>query len=131
MRFRAYVIEPQEIFVDHLRQLLAEVDMDVTGVSSQIDAKAISEADPELVFLDADYGLEDPRSAVAAVRKAARNAIICVVTQRRRKALGAACLRAGASCVLSKQSTDGELVEALRFALAGGAYADPRVDRAA
>ena len=131
MRFRAYIIEPQEIFVDHLRRVLAEVDMDVTGVSAQLDVKAIVAADPELVFLDADFGSDDPRSAVAAVRKAVRNAIICVVTQRRRKALGASCLRAGASCVLSKESTDAEVVEALRFALAGGAYADPRVDRAA
>lgn len=131
MRFKAYVVEPQEIFVDHLRRVLAEVDMEVVGVSPHVDAKAIAAVDPELVFLDADFGTDDLRSAVAAVRKVARNAIICVVTQRRRKALGASCLRAGASCVLSKESTDTEVVEALRFALAGGAYADPRVDRAA
>ncbi|MBV8602823.1 MAG: response regulator transcription factor [Candidatus Eremiobacteraeota bacterium] len=128
MRKTAFVIEPQELFVDRLRQVLERAGLDVVGVSIDIDLRAIVGTEPNVVFIDTDFLGDDPRDAVLAVNGVAQGAAICVYTQSRGSDVGRACVAAGARCVLSKEATEDEILAALESVLVDGVYADPRVD---
>ena len=117
MKKTVFVVEPQELFVDRLRQVLTQAGLDVIGVSVDINLGAIVASEPNVVFLDADFLGDDPRNAVREINGVAEGATICVYTQGRGENLVGSC------CVLSKGSTEDELLHALRALLADGGTA--------
>jgi len=125
----AYVVEPQLIFVDRLKQVLGIAGYEVIGTSSHLDLSGIAAAHAELVFLDLDFLHDDALAAVASIHSLLERTAICVYTQRRGNGLGSTLIEAGARCALSKEATEAEIVGALKAVLVGETYVDRRVDR--
>jgi DNA-binding NarL/FixJ family response regulator len=123
----SYLVEPQSLFIPYLSDVLAAAELRVVRVAPTLDVDDIRASHPEALFVDTDFLDVDPADAVSAMRAALPRAFICAYTDRQ----GARADRlrfAGANCVLSKRSGEGEITDALMAARKRGSFTDPRCD---
>jgi CheY-like chemotaxis protein len=107
---RAYVVEPQRIFVPYLIDALADSGVEVTHVSSRFDPALVSGDPPSMLFLDLDVDTAFPEEVVRLARAASPRSRVVVYAagdpSRYR--------RAGADDVVSKELGDPEFRRAMR-----------------
>ena len=123
-----YVVEPQALFGPKLARLVADAGGTVVGTAAGLDLDAIIAAAPNAVLLDLDFTAYDVADALDVLRSEAPAVRPILLTAER----GAGWLEryrgAGAASVVSKDSTEEELVHDLRVVLDGGAVWDMRVE---
>ncbi len=122
----SYVVEPQSLFVPYLSDVLAQAQMRVVRVSTNLNVDDIRRTHPEALFVDTDFLDCDPADAVSAMRAALPSALICAYTAGEGASRADRLRYAGADCVLSKSSGQHEIAEGVRVARETGGYTDPR-----
>ncbi len=125
---RVLIVEPQTIFAPHLAFLATLAG--ATEISMVATHDAIVGVSFDLVFVDPDYLEGDPFAIVADLARASSRAAICVLTGEHGPGRSLRFQRAGATAVVSKDASDGELVTALRLSAERRPYTDARVDAA-
>jgi len=106
---RAYVVEPQRIFVTSLVDALMDAGFEVTHVSDRFEMAQASSPKLRLVFLDLDVDTAFPEEVVRLARAAAPHARIVVYAWD-----GHEYLASGADTVISKTVEREEFVRTMR-----------------
>jgi DNA-binding NarL/FixJ family response regulator len=122
-----HLIEAQALFVPTLEEVFADVGLSLLAVSSDVDLHQLLEAQPDVVFVDADYVSEEPLRLVNLLRTLVPNGIICVYTSERSAQWAKACHLAGATAVFSKNARRSEIIGGMRDALGRRTYTDVRL----
>jgi DNA-binding NarL/FixJ family response regulator len=126
---RVLIVEPQTIFAPHLAFLATLAGaMEISMVPAAAEGAALDDAD--LIFVDPDYLEGDAFEVIAGLARASARAAICVLTGEHAPGRSLRFQRAGATAVVSKDASDGELVQALRLCAEHRPYTDVRVDAA-
>ena len=129
MGIPSYIVEPQTIFVDFLKDVLTDAGLDVLHIDAKIDPAHLLTVQPRMLFVDLDFVEDtDPLEAIRKSRSVLPDALICVYTNEQRPAWADSCRSAGANGVLSKASASPEVAEGLRMMIICGNYTDPRVN---
>ena len=115
---RAYLIEPQLLFVPYLVQLLTRADLEVIGASAIVDHRELSERLPALIVVDIDYARRRELSLIREIRVAAPFASIVAYSDRDDELFAASCRVAGATTILSKNDDEHVLCERIRRTIA-------------
>ncbi len=123
---RAYVVEPQDLFVTVLLDVLGEVSIDVVQVAAAVDIPDLLRVRPRLLFVDTDYISPEPLSSVSIIRALLPEALLCVYTNEHSPNWLIACRFAGADGIISKAASKEELQEALRTLLRTRSFTDTR-----
>jgi two-component system response regulator DevR len=124
---RLYVVESQRLFSKALCQVFAsDPGVVVVGDSHTADAETLIRANPDLIVLDLDGGVE-VTAGLAICRQAVPQARVCVLSMRPHAELMQSCLAAGAKGYIVKDSTPAELVRAVRMIADGETYVDHRI----
>jgi len=107
---RAYVVEPQRIFVPFLVDALTGSGLQVTQVSARFDPAVVATDPPPIVFLDIDVDTAFPEEVIRLARSATPLSVVVVY------ASGDATpyRRAGADEVVSKMLDVPEFQAAMR-----------------
>lgn len=122
-----HLIEAQALFVPTLEKVFSDVGLPLSAVSSDVDLHRLLEAQPDLVFVDADYVSEEPLRLVNLLRTLVPNGIICVYTSERSTQWAKACHLAGATAVFSKNARRDEIIAGMRDALRHRTFTDIRL----
>lgn len=122
-----HLIEAQALFVPALEEVFSDVGLSLLAVSSDVDLHALLEAQPDVVFVDADYVSEEPLRLVNLLRTLVPNGIICVYASERSAQWATACHLAGATAVFSKNARRGEIIGGMRDALNRRPFTDVRL----
>lgn len=108
-----FIIEPQELFVPHLRWLALEAELPVVGTTMHIDPPALDRAAPDVVLIDVDFLEDSPAHSVRLLRDIVPNAAILVLADLDPGPPLDELLAAGAHAVLPKSATEEDVVAAL------------------
>lgn len=92
----------------------------------RLDVAALGKLAPDLLVADIDRLKVDPLETLRQLRFVLPECVIVVYTAAVESSWGRECHLAGASCVLSKASTESELIDGLQRALETGCFTDPR-----
>jgi len=122
-----HLIEAQALFVPTLEEVFRDVGLSLLAVSGDVDLHQLLEAQPDVVFVDADYVSEEPLRLVNLLRTLVPNGIICVYTSERSAGWAKACHLAGATAVFSKNARRNEIISGMRDALLHHTYTDVRL----
>jgi DNA-binding NarL/FixJ family response regulator len=125
------IIEPQRLFAPFLTQVLSEAGFSVIISLETLSLDELGRNEPTVVFIDIDFIGVDPINALRQTRQVVPNATICAYTGNVEEGWSAACIRAGANCVMSKSAVPSEIVAGIQRALRLGSYVDPRFEREA
>ncbi|HEY8298360.1 MAG TPA: response regulator [Candidatus Baltobacteraceae bacterium] len=125
-RKKTYVIERLSVVVPYLTSILSSADLDVMRVTEYVDYSYMHRTAPDVVFADIDFFRNDAPSTIRKMRRQSPQSLICVYTSQMAASWAKLCHVAGANAVLTKLSTDSELLVAVRSTLAVGAYTDGR-----
>jgi DNA-binding NarL/FixJ family response regulator len=126
----SYVVEPQTIFVDFLKDVLTDAGLEVLCVDNRVDPHRLLEVQPRMLFIDLDFTEEpDPLEAIRKSRAVLPEALICVYTDNQKPGWPDSCQLAGANGVLSKASKSDEVADGIRMMIICGNYTDPRAHR--
>jgi DNA-binding NarL/FixJ family response regulator len=123
------IIEPQRLFAPFLTQVLSEAGFSVIISLETLSLDELGRNEPTVVFIDIDFIDVDPINALRQTRQVVPNATICAYTGNTEEGWSAACIRAGANCVVSKSAVPSEIVAGIQRALRLGSYVDPRFER--
>jgi DNA-binding NarL/FixJ family response regulator len=96
-------------------------------VVARLDVPALGDLAPAVLIGDLDRLPIDPLEVLRQLRFVLPTCIIVVVTRSHKRAFSLACHLAGASGVLSKTSSEAELVVGLRTSIRTGSFTDPRL----
>jgi DNA-binding NarL/FixJ family response regulator len=96
-------------------------------VVARLDVGALGKLAPNVLIADIDRLEVDPLEAVRQLRFVLPECVIAVYTAGVEPSWGRACHLAGASCVLSKKSSEPQLAAGLRRALQTGCFTDSRL----
>ena len=91
-----------------------------------LDVAALGRLAPDILIADIDHLKVDSLEALRQLRFVLPECVIVVYTAGVGSSWSRACHLAGATGVLSKESTESQLTAGLRHALATGCYTDPR-----
>ncbi|HEX8805830.1 MAG TPA: hypothetical protein VF741_02730 [Candidatus Aquilonibacter sp.] len=111
-RATVHIVEPQDLFVPTLIEVFEEAGLHVDRVDDDIHPQVLLDAQPDVLFIDADY-LVNPLRAIRLAHVLVPSAKIFVYG-------GVGCnardawIAAGASVVLAKSAERASIVEALR-----------------
>jgi DNA-binding NarL/FixJ family response regulator len=94
-------------------------------VVANVDVAALGKLAPDVLVADVDRQEVDALELLRQLRFVLPECVIVVYTGAARRAWGRACHLAGASCVLSKESRETQLVFGLRRAITTGCFTDP------
>lgn len=122
-----HLIEAQALFVPTLEEVFTDIGLALLAVSSDVDLHCLLEAQPDVVFVDADYVSEEPLRLVNLLRTLVPNGIICVYTSERSTQWAKACHLAGATAVFSKNARRNEIIDGMREALRRRTFTDVRL----
>ncbi len=122
---RAYLIEPQELFVPALLETVERAGVTVVQVSPAVDVSDLVRIQPKLLFVDIDYLAYDPIATIGTMRTVLPESLICVYTGNANAEWPAACRYAGADGVLFKSASEAEMQWALGELLERGTYTGP------
>src|SRR5690348_4499099 len=114
---------------------LLEADEDIEVVAEAADADAALRSvlghKPDVVLLDLDMaGALTSLEAIPGIAERSPRTRVVVLTMQSEPGLARDAMQAGAAGYLLKDSADGELVEAVHRAAAGGTYVAPRLGAA-
>jgi DNA-binding NarL/FixJ family response regulator len=96
------------------------------AVLAGLDVAALNELGPSVLIADLDWILVDQLEMLRQLRFVLPDCLIAVYTELASARWAHDCHLAGANCLLSKASTESELITGLRHAIASGCYTDPR-----
>jgi DNA-binding NarL/FixJ family response regulator len=118
--------------IDHLgRTILGTVLTQIgeTGlpVVAPLGVRELGNIRPDLLICDLDALTVDKLESLRQIRFVLPACPIAVYTSDIHRSWGVACHLAGATCMLSKASSESELRNGLLDALASGCYTDPRI----
>jgi two-component system response regulator NreC len=82
---------------------------------------------PEVLMLDLHMPGEPSLAAIPRLRELHPETRVIVLTAQRDPSFAAEALRLGAAGYLPKEAAEGQLLEAIRVAAAGGTYLEPRL----
>jgi DNA-binding NarL/FixJ family response regulator len=123
------IIEPQRLFAPFLTQVLSEAGFSVVISLETLSLDELGRNEPTVVFIDIDFIDVDPINALRQTRQVVPNSTICAYTGRADAGWAAACIRAGANCVMSKSAVPSEIVAGILRAIRVGSYVDPRFEQ--
>jgi DNA-binding NarL/FixJ family response regulator len=122
------IVEAQMLFAPFLAKMLTDAGF-VIGFSREFVAREdVERVRPDVLLIDVDFLSEDAISALRVLRDAAPDCTICAYTGTLDEQWVAACVRAGANCVLSKLATPSEIIHCILRALRLGSYVDDHFD---
>ncbi len=109
-----------------LRAVLREAGETRRPIVGGVDVRELGRIRPDLLICDLDALTVDKLECLRQVRFVLPSCAIAVYSSDAQRSWGLACHLAGATCMLSKASTQTELSDGLLDALASGCYTDPR-----
>jgi DNA-binding NarL/FixJ family response regulator len=125
------IVEAQVLFAPFLAQMLSDAGF-VVGFSREfVSREDMDRVQPDVLLIDVDFLSEDAIAALRVLREAAPDCTICAYTGTSDEQWVAACVRAGANCVLSKLATPSEITHGILRALRIGSYVDDHFDSSA
>lgn len=122
---RIVLADDHEVLRHGLRLLLeTEPDLEVVAQGGDVGSalRQVREQRPDVLLLDLNMPGGSALEAIPKLRAEAPETQIVVLTMEDEPALAGRALGAGASGYVLKEAADGELVEAIRRAAAGGRY---------
>jgi two-component system response regulator NreC len=122
--------EDHEIVREGIRLVLeAEVDIEVVAEAGDVDAaeRYLLGHKPRILVLDLNLAGESSLERIPSMLEAAPDTAIVVLTMQNEPAFARQALRAGAMGYVIKHSAARELVEAVRMAVEGETYINPRL----
>jgi DNA-binding NarL/FixJ family response regulator len=105
--------------------LIAAAAPDLTVVA-HLDVVALRTLAPEILVVDIDSLKVDPLEMLRQLRFVLSDCVIVVHTAPIESSWGRACHLAGASCVLSKEADESQLISGFKRAIRTGCFTDPR-----
>lgn len=96
-------------------------------ILAHLDVGELGRLVPDVLVADVDRQQVDPLETLRQLRFVLPECLIVVYTETVARAWGRACHLAGASCVLSKESSEPLLISGLKRAIQTGCYTDPRI----
>jgi DNA-binding NarL/FixJ family response regulator len=96
------------------------------SIVAALDVAALSRLAPDVLVADIDRLEVDPLEALRQLRFVLPECVIVVYTAGVAASWGRACHLAGATCVLSKESSEPQLTAGLRRSFQTGCFTDPR-----
>jgi DNA-binding NarL/FixJ family response regulator len=117
---RAYLIEPQAIFVPYLRRMLVRAGFDVVATSQSVDSRDITAHDPAAIFVDIDYLERSGPTALCRIREATQTAAVIALSETTDDLFAATCAISGADELCSKGEGEESLLRTLRNTFARG-----------
>lgn len=121
MTHRAYLIEPQLLFVPYLSQVLAHAGLAVVAAAGNVDERELNDNQPAVVMVDVDYTERRELSLIREIRLAVPSASIFAYSDRDDDLFAASCRIAGATALISKNVDEGAFCEQVRRAVIVGA----------
>jgi two-component system, NarL family, response regulator NreC len=113
-----------------LRMLLeSEPGLAVVGECGDVPGAlaAVEDERPDVLVLDLHMPGESSLAAIPRLRELHPETHLIVLTAQRDPSFAAEALRLGASGYLPKEAAEGQLLEAIRVAVDGGTYLEPRL----
>jgi DNA-binding response OmpR family regulator len=111
---RAYLIEPQKLFVPFLTSALRAGGIDVVATSDDVDGHDIVANAPDAIFVDIDFFDRGGPSTLCRIREIARRATIVAISESTDATFEASCYISGANAMVSKAHAAETLVKAVR-----------------
>lgn len=108
MPIKAYLLEPQALFVPFLTALLLDHGIVVDRVRAELDLADVIAANAPLLFIDADFVEGDLSEVISIMRTLVGEAIICVYAEIEDPQERTALIVAGADCVIPKSADEKE-----------------------
>jgi DNA-binding NarL/FixJ family response regulator len=96
------------------------------AIVTHLDVAALGKLAPDVLIADVDQLDVDPFEVLRQVRFVLPQCLIVVYSGAEKRSWSRACHLAGASCVLSKESREPQLISGLRHAMQSGCFTDPR-----
>jgi|SRR5579872_326309 len=93
---------------------------------ARFDIAVLNALSPDLLIIDPDDLAVDPLEALRQLRFVAPESTIVVYTGSPESSFARECHNAGATCLLSKSSSEDELTSGIRQGLRSGCFTDPR-----
>jgi DNA-binding NarL/FixJ family response regulator len=107
------IVEAQTLFAPFLTDILSRAGFAVVAMFDGLPLHAIARIEPRVVLIDIDYLDVEPISALENLRALIPKAAICAYTEREEPEWTVACIRAGASCVVSKAASPIEMIDSI------------------
>jgi DNA-binding NarL/FixJ family response regulator len=123
--WRTLIVDDHQLFRDGLRELLQnEPDVEFCGEAEhEEDAfKQFVDANPDLVIVDISLASGHGLNLTSRIKKASPTAIVVVLSMYDDRVYAERALAAGASGYICKQSTNREIVDAIRAVRNGEIY---------
>jgi DNA-binding NarL/FixJ family response regulator len=95
-------------------------------IIARLDVAELRKVGPDVLVADIDRLERDPLEMLRQLRFVLPDCVIVVYTANIKSSWGRACHLAGASCLLSKGSTESRLISGLQHAMRTGCFTDPR-----
>ncbi len=111
---RAYLIEPQKLFVPYLTAVLRSGGIEVVATADDVDGHDIVAHAPDAIFVDIDFFERGGPSTLCRVREIARRATIVAISDSEDRTFEASCHISGANVVVAKSSAAEMLVKVVR-----------------
>jgi two-component system, NarL family, response regulator NreC len=89
--------------------------------------QAVAELDPDVLVLDLHMPGDPSLPVIPRLRELHPDTRVVVLTAQRDPSFAAEALRLGAAGYLPKEAAEGQLLEAIRVAVDGGTYLEPRL----
>ncbi|MGB6517272.1 MAG: hypothetical protein WBE79_02050 [Candidatus Cybelea sp.] len=96
------------------------------AIVADLDVAALGKIAPDVLIADIDRIAVDPFEVLRQLRFVSPECVIVVYSGAVKRSWSRACHLAGASCVLSKESPERQLISGLRHAIRTGCFTDPR-----
>jgi DNA-binding NarL/FixJ family response regulator len=118
-------IDPEKVPL--LRLVVKRAKAPTLIVTSRVDVVGLRTVSPDVLICDLDALETDPLEMLRQLRFVLPRCIIVIYTSNAKRSWGLSCHTAGASGVLSKDSSETELAAGLKLAMADGCFTDPRL----
>jgi DNA-binding NarL/FixJ family response regulator len=123
--WRTLIVDDHELFRDGLRELLQnEPDVEICGEAMHEDEafKQFVDTEPDLVIVDISLASGHGLNLTSRIKKASPTATVVVLSMYDDRVYAERALAAGASGYICKQSTNKEIVDAIRAVRNGEIY---------
>lgn len=114
--------EPVGLFL----AVLAASGVPAEAIVSRINVAELGKLAPAVLVCDLDDVESDPLEMLRQLRFVLPGCIIVVYTMTMKRAWAVECHLAGASGIISKDSSEAQLARGMRSALRNGCFTDPR-----
>ncbi|MGO9753336.1 MAG: response regulator [Solirubrobacteraceae bacterium] len=126
---RVVIADDHSLLRRGLRQLLEDEGIEVVAEAGDVDTarRYVRGHRPDVLVLDLNMPGSPSLEAIPWIRRESPETQIVVLTMQNEPAYARQALSAGALGYVLKESADAELVEAVRAAVAGDSYLNPRL----